>query len=73
MFNSFVVVIVGGLGSIFGTVVGVLLYVFVYNFSISYLPTMGGDCCGQYLFVLTFVFLVFVLAFRSQGLFGRFA
>jgi len=71
LLNSLVVVIVGGLGSIFGTVAGSLLYALVYNFSISYLPTTGGDCCGQYSPVLTFVLLALVLAFRPQGLFGR--
>jgi branched-chain amino acid transport system permease protein len=71
LLNSLVVVIVGGLGSIFGTVAGALLYALVYNFSISYLPTTGGDCCGQYSPVLTFVLLALVLAFRPQGLFGR--
>jgi branched-chain amino acid transport system permease protein len=71
LLNSLVVVIVGGLGSIFGTVAGSILYAFVYNFSIAYLPTTGGDCCGQYSPVLTFVLLALVLAFRPQGLFGR--
>jgi branched-chain amino acid transport system permease protein len=71
LLNSLVVVIVGGLGSIFGTVAGALLYALVYNFSIAYLPTTGGDCCGQYSPVLTFVLLALVLAFRPQGLFGR--
>jgi len=71
LLNSLVVVIVGGLGSIFGTVAGALLYALVYNFSISYLPATGGDCCGQYSPVLTFVLLALVLAFRPQGLFGR--
>jgi len=71
LLNSLVVVIVGGLGSIFGTVAGALLYAFVYNFAISYLPVTSGDCCGQYSPVLTFVLLALVLAFRPRGLFGR--
>jgi branched-chain amino acid transport system permease protein len=71
LLNSLVVVIVGGLGSIFGTVAGSLLYAVVYNFSIAYLPSTSGDCCGQYSPVLTFVLLALVLAFRPQGLFGR--
>jgi branched-chain amino acid transport system permease protein len=76
LLNSLVVVIVGGLGSIFGTVAGALLYGFVYNFAIAYLPTgvlqtTNGDCCTQYSIVLTFVLLALVLAFRPQGLFGK--
>jgi branched-chain amino acid transport system permease protein len=67
LLNSLVVVIVGGLGSIFGTAAGALLYGLVYNFSIAYLPT----AMTQYSIVLTFVLLALVLAFRPRGLFGR--
>ena len=76
LLNSLVVVIIGGLGSIFGTVAGALLYGIVYNFSIAYLPTgvlttTNGTCCTDYSIVLTFVLLALVLAFRPRGLFGR--
>ncbi len=76
LLNSLVVVIVGGLGSVFGTVAGALLYGLVYNFSIAYLPTgvlttTNGTCCTDYSIVLTFVLLALVLAFRPRGLFGR--
>ena len=76
LLNSLVVVIIGGLGSIFGTVAGALLYGLIYNFAIAYLPvgmlqTTNGDCCTQYSIVLTFVLLALVLAFRPQGLFGK--
>jgi branched-chain amino acid transport system permease protein len=68
---SLVVVIVGGLGSIFGTVAGALLFGFVYNFSVAYLPTTGNNCCGQYAIVFTFALLALVLAFRPHGIFGK--
>ncbi|MGH3141693.1 MAG: branched-chain amino acid ABC transporter permease [Gaiellales bacterium] len=68
---SLVVVIVGGMGSLFGAVAGSLLYAIVFTFSASYLPTTGNDCCTQYSIVFTFVLLALVLAFRPQGLFGR--
>jgi branched-chain amino acid transport system permease protein len=68
---SLVVVIVGGMGSIFGTIAGSLLYGVVFNFSASYLPTTGNNCCGQYSIVFTFVLLALVLAFRPHGIFGR--
>ena len=73
---SLIVVIVGGLGSIFGTVVGALLFALVFNFSVAYLPTdvlttTNGTCCTDYSIVVTFVLLALVLAFRPQGLFGR--
>ena len=38
LLNSLVVVIVGGMGSIFGAVAGALLYAFVLDFSGAYLP-----------------------------------
>jgi branched-chain amino acid transport system permease protein len=71
LLNSLVVVIVGGMGSIFGAAAGAILYAFVANFSASYLPTSGTDCCTQYSSILTFVLIALVLSFRPQGLFGR--
>jgi branched-chain amino acid transport system permease protein len=71
LLNSLVVVIVGGMGSIFGAAAGAILFGFVQNFSGSYLPTTGSDCCTQYSSILTFVLIALVLAFRPRGLFGR--
>jgi len=73
---SLIVVIIGGLGSVFGTVAGALLFALVFNFSTEYLPTgvlqtTNGTCCTDYSIVLTFALLALVLAFRPQGLFGR--
>jgi branched-chain amino acid transport system permease protein len=75
LLNSLVVVIVGGMGSIFGAAAGAILYAFVLNFSATYLPSTGdlstSNCCTQYSIVFTFVLIALVLAFRPQGLFGR--
>jgi branched-chain amino acid transport system permease protein len=71
LLNSLVVVIVGGMGSIFGAAAGAILYAFVFNFSASYLPTTGSDCCTQYSPIFAFVLIALVLSFRPQGLFGR--
>ena len=68
---SLVVVIVGGMGSIFGAAAGAILFAFVTNFSGSYLPTTGPDCCTQYSPILTFALIALVLSFRPRGLFGR--
>ena len=71
LLNSLVVVIVGGMGSIFGAAAGAILYAFVLDFSGSYLPTATADCCTQYSPIFTFVLIALVLAFRPRGLFGR--
>src|SRR5262249_68958 len=66
LLNSLVVVIVGGMGSIFGAAAGALLYAFVLNFSASYLPVTSADCCGQYSPIFTFILIALVLAFRPR-------
>ncbi len=60
---SLVVIIVGGLGSLAGTVVSSLLLGQVLSFSLGYLP--------EYSMFLVFVPMAVVLAVRPQGLFGR--
>ena len=71
LLNSLVVVIIGGLGSLFGAAAGALLYGLVFSFSSTYLPTTGDNCCTQYSIVFTFILLALVLALRPQGLFGK--
>jgi len=73
LLNSLVVVIIGGLGSLLGAAAGSLLYGLVFSFSAVYLPTAGNNCCTQYSILFTFILLALVLAFRPQGLFGRFS
>lgn len=60
---SLVVIIVGGLGSLAGTVVSSLLLGQVLSFSLAYFP--------EYSMFLVFVPMAVVLAVRPQGLFGR--
>jgi branched-chain amino acid transport system permease protein len=67
LLNSLIVVIIGGLGSVKGAVVGSLLYGMVIAFSPSYLP-------AEYTFysiIFTFVILAVVLAIRPNGLYGK--
>ena len=74
LLNSLVVIIIGGMGSLIGAVAGSLLYGIVFSFAAVYLPTTGGgNCCTQYSIVFTFILLALVLAFRPQGLFGRYS
>lgn len=61
--ESFVIVIVGGLGSLFGSFVGALLYGLIFNFGSVIYPS------GQDIFV--YVLLIAVLLFRPWGLFGK--
>lgn len=60
---SLVVVIVGGMGSTEGTVVGALLVGIVEQIGLAFLPT--------YSIVITLAIMVLVLALRPQGILGR--
>lgn len=67
LLNALIVVIIGGMGSLLGTAIGALLYGLVDSFADIYLPGQWTN----YSVLLTFILLVFVLAVRPQGLFGR--
>jgi len=67
LLSSLVVVIVGGMGSLGGALVGALALGFVDQLSGIYLPAGYTN----YSILLTFALLVFVLAMRPTGLFGR--
>jgi ABC-type branched-subunit amino acid transport system permease subunit len=67
LLSSLVVVIIGGLGSLRGAVVGSIALGLVDQLSAVYLPASYTN----YSILLTFVLLVFVLATRPAGLFGR--
>lgn len=60
---SLIVVIIGGLGSLSGTVISAAVVGLVDQFAAVYHP--------EYSVLYVFVVLVVVLAFRPQGLFGR--
>jgi branched-chain amino acid transport system permease protein len=64
---SLVIVIVGGMGSLTGAAIGALLLGLIDSYSDVYLP----DAITNYGVLLTFFLLVFVLAVRPYGLFGR--
>ncbi len=59
---SLVVVIVGGIGSIYGAALGALLIGLAETFGLAYAPTYGV--------VFTFALLVLALAFRPEGIVG---
>jgi branched-chain amino acid transport system permease protein len=62
--KAFTIVILGGLGSIRGTVVGALIIGIGENMLAGYLST-------EYSNLLTFAMLILILFVRPQGMFGR--
>ena len=71
LLNSLVVVIVGGMGSIFGAAAGALLYAFVLDFSAPTCPRPATTAARSTRSSSRSSLIALVLAFRPQGLFGR--
>ena len=61
---ALVVVILGGSGSLVGSMVGSIIIGFIYNFGQALLPELA--------YFVLFLPMLLVLLFRPQGLFGRF-
>lgn len=70
LLNALIVVIIGGMGSLVGAAVGALVLAFVDSYADAYL-VIGGWDGTNYSILLTFLLMVFVLAVRPYGLFGR--
>ncbi len=62
---ALIVVILGGVGSLVGAFVGSFVIGFVYTFGIALLPDLA--------YVILFLPMIVVIAFRPRGLFGRVA
>jgi branched-chain amino acid transport system permease protein len=60
---ALIVVILGGVGSLAGTFIASFIVGFIYTFGIFLVPDLA--------YVVLFLPMVVVLAFRPQGLFGR--
>ena len=60
---ALIVVILGGVGSLFGAFLGSFIIGFVYTFGIALAPDLA--------YVILFLPMIFVIAFRPRGLFGR--
>jgi branched-chain amino acid transport system permease protein len=62
---ALIVVILGGLGSLVGAFAGSFIVGFVYTFGVALLPDLA--------YVILFLPMILVIAFRPRGLFGKFA
>ncbi|MGA7073127.1 branched-chain amino acid ABC transporter permease [Bradyrhizobium sp.] len=60
---ALIVVILGGIGSLFGAFVGSFIIGFIYTFGTVLFPELA--------YILLFLPMIVVIAFRPQGLFGR--
>jgi branched-chain amino acid transport system permease protein len=60
---ALIVVILGGVGSLLGAFVGSFVIGFVYTFGTALLP--------EFAYIILFLPMIIVIAFRPQGLFGR--
>jgi branched-chain amino acid transport system permease protein len=60
---ALIVVILGGIGSLFGAFIGSFIIGFIYTFGTALFPELA--------YVILFLPMIVVIAFRPQGLFGR--
>jgi branched-chain amino acid transport system permease protein len=60
---ALIVVILGGIGSLFGAFIGSFIIGFIYTFGTTLFPELA--------YIILFLPMIFVIAFRPQGLFGR--
>jgi branched-chain amino acid transport system permease protein len=62
---ALIIVMLGGVGSLLGAFVGSFIIGFIYTFGVALLPDLA--------YVILFLPMIVVIAFRPRGLFGRFA
>src|SRR5260221_14498646 len=62
---ALIVVILGGVGSLGGAFIGAFITGFVYTFGVARFPDLA--------YVILFLPMILVIAFRPKGLFGKFA
>jgi branched-chain amino acid transport system permease protein len=62
---ALIIVMLGGVGSLVGAFVGSFIIGFIYTFGVALLPDLA--------YVILFLPMIVVIAFRPRGLFGKFA
>jgi len=60
---ALIVVILGGIGSLLGAFIGSFIIGFIYTFGTALFPELA--------YIILYLPMILVLAFRPQGLFGR--
>ena len=60
---ALIVVILGGIGSLLGAFIGSFIIGFIYTFGTALFPELA--------YIILFLPMIVVIAFRPQGLFGR--
>jgi len=60
---ALIVVILGGVGSLLGAFIGSFVIDFTYTFGTALFPELS--------YIILFLPMIFVIAFRPQALFGR--
>ena len=70
--RAWIAAVIGGIGSIEGTVIGALVLGIFETIGAGYLPVITGGAIGsQYSRVFALILLILVLIFRPQGLIGE--
>jgi branched-chain amino acid transport system permease protein len=70
--TSFAVVILGGMGSLFGSVVGAFLIGYVGSFTTTILPIFFEEFPGaSWAHIIPIIIIIVMLLIRPQGLFGK--
>ena len=65
LINAFAISVIGGLGSLVGSLVGAVIVGLILSFGFAYPPT------AHYAIAFVFAAMVIVLTIRPWGLFGR--
>jgi branched-chain amino acid transport system permease protein len=70
--KGWVAAIIGGIGNIWGSVLGGFILGFLEVIGAGYLPLLtGGQLGGEYRNIFAFIMMIVILLFRPQGIFSK--